>query len=371
MLAPSPAATESHGDHPARRRTGGRPGRWGSPDVPDRLRGLDHLAVAAEQHEPVERPGEPPVVGDRDHRPVERRSAPPRSASARGQVEVVGRLVEQQQRRPGQLQQQHQEPGLLPAGEGAEALVALRRPARTGDSAAIASCRCSPARCSSPRQRISTSVLSDQLGPVVGLREVPGPHPGAEPGRPVVRDRGERRPVDRRVRRRPGRCRPGPAAAGSATCRCRWRRAPPPGRRTRSPGRTGRSGPSSSSCSQMTARLPVRPPRSRIRMSWSFGGSWRRPGLLELAQPGLRGLVPRGHARRCRPPSACTSAPARLQLLVLLVPAAAQLVEPLVPGHPGLVPGRRSRPGAPTRVPPSTATTRSAVWASSSRSCET
>ena len=60
------------GDHPVDRAEAGRPGRRGSPHVPDRLRGLHHLAVAPEQHEPVEGAGEPAVVGDRDHRPLER-----------------------------------------------------------------------------------------------------------------------------------------------------------------------------------------------------------------------------------------------------------------------------------------------------------
>src|SRR5215469_2423472 len=40
-------------------------------------------------------------------------------------VEVVGRLVEQQQRRPGQLEQQYLEPRLLPARQRAERLITL------------------------------------------------------------------------------------------------------------------------------------------------------------------------------------------------------------------------------------------------------
>ena len=50
-----------------------------------------------------------------------------------------------------------------------------------------------------------------------------------------------------------------------------------PSTATRSPNHTSRSNgnvsPSSSSCSQITARLPVRPPRSRIRTFWSRGDS--------------------------------------------------------------------------------------------------
>ena len=158
------------------------------------------------------------------------------------------------------------------------------RPARSGTSTFIAVVA-GPARrgASSPRQRISTSVFADQLRPVVGLREVARAAPG-RPSRatPSCATGASGGAVDRRRAPGPGRCRRGPAAAGSATCRCRWRRAPPPGRRTRSPGRTGRSGPSSSSCSQMTARLPVRPPRSRIRMSWSFGGTGGGPASSNL-----------------------------------------------------------------------------------------
>ncbi len=75
-----------------------------------------------------------------------------------------------------------------------------------------------------------------------------------------------------------------------------------PSTATRSPYQTSRSkgciSPVSSRFSQITARLPVRPPRSRMRMSWSLGASsggpassnrrsrvsaaWRREAMAEL-----------------------------------------------------------------------------------------
>src|SRR5688500_17730840 len=94
--------------------------------LPDGAGGLGHLAIAREPHEPVEGAREPAVVCDRDHRALER-GQPVLERLGGRQVEVVGRLVEQQQRRAGQLQQQDEEPRLLAAGQRAELLVALRR----------------------------------------------------------------------------------------------------------------------------------------------------------------------------------------------------------------------------------------------------
>src|SRR5690606_18279811 len=90
--------------------------------VPDRLRGLHHLTVGPHQQEPVEGAGEPAVVGHRQHRAVEP-GQPFLQRLGRGQVEVVGRLVQKQQGGTGELQQQDQESCLLAAGEEREPLV--------------------------------------------------------------------------------------------------------------------------------------------------------------------------------------------------------------------------------------------------------
>ena len=68
----------------------------------------------AEHEEPIERPREPAVVRDGEHGALE---AVQRLLErfGRDEVEVVGRLVQQQQRRARQLEQQDLEPRLLPA----------------------------------------------------------------------------------------------------------------------------------------------------------------------------------------------------------------------------------------------------------------
>jgi len=61
-------------------------------------------------------------VRDRDDRAVER-FEPLLERVSRVQVEVVGRLVEQQHRRAAQLEQEDLEPSLLPAGQRVEGLL--------------------------------------------------------------------------------------------------------------------------------------------------------------------------------------------------------------------------------------------------------
>src|SRR5664280_287106 len=89
--------------------------------LPDRLGRVQHRAVGAEHEEAVETAGEPPVVGDRDHGALEGRQGG-LQRFGRMQVEAVGRLVEQQQRRAGQLEQKDLQPRLLSSGEGVERL---------------------------------------------------------------------------------------------------------------------------------------------------------------------------------------------------------------------------------------------------------
>ena len=215
------------------RRSAGPPHPAG---VPHRLGRLDDLAVGAEHEEPVEPAREPAVVGHREHRALER-GEPGLQRLGRVQVEVVGRLVEQQQRRAAELEQQDLEPGLLPAGQrvvrllgGRDELVAVQAP-----------CSPPPARCRTDGRRRGAG------SPAASVRRARGgcgsartsPAARATRGRPGrCARRGRRR--RRRPARAPGRgpSRPRPAAAGSATCRSRWTRAPRPARRTTPRGRT-------------------------------------------------------------------------------------------------------------------------------------
>ncbi len=126
-----------------------------------------------------------------------------------------------------------------------------------------------------------------------------------------------------------------------------------PSTATRSPYQTSRSkgfiSPVSSSCSQTTARLPVRPPFRRIFTCCSRGLRRRRAGLLELAEPGLRGLVLRRQAVVVLRLD-LVAEHERLELGVLLVPSPAQLLEPEEPLSPGLVVGREATGVRPDRV---------------------
>src|SRR6516164_6322563 len=84
----------------------------GSPDpclVPYRLGGLADLAVGAEDQEPVEGAREPAIVGDREDRALVGLKAGLQRLG-RLQVQVVGRLVEQQRRRAFKFQKQDLEP---------------------------------------------------------------------------------------------------------------------------------------------------------------------------------------------------------------------------------------------------------------------
>ena len=151
--------------------------------APDWLGGLADVAVGREDQEPLERPCEPAVVGHREHRALVGLQALLQRLGAR-QVEVVGRLVEQQQRRAGQLEQQDLQPGLLAAGQGAERLpgahvqlIAGQRGHRLVD-----------------QQRVLGHQDLDrgppgQVRPGVGLREEARYDPGAQPRLPLVRHR--------------------------------------------------------------------------------------------------------------------------------------------------------------------------------------
>ena len=153
--------------------------RWSL--VPGRLGGLADVAVGREDQEPLERPCEPAVVGHREHRALVGLQALLQRLGAR-QVEVVGRLVEQQQRRAGQLEQQDLKPGLLPAGQADEALPRARLQFIAGQR-----------RHGLPdEQRVLGHEdlergAAGQVGPGVRLREQAGYDPGAQPRLPLVR----------------------------------------------------------------------------------------------------------------------------------------------------------------------------------------
>src|SRR5712664_2887399 len=85
-----------------------------TPGVPHRLGSLVYLARLAEHEEPVERLGEPAVVRDRKDGSRVAFQTLLQGLRTR-EVEIVGWLVEQQQRRPGQLKEQDLQPCLLAA----------------------------------------------------------------------------------------------------------------------------------------------------------------------------------------------------------------------------------------------------------------
>ena len=94
--------------------------------MPAGFSGLDHAAIGLEDQVPVEAPREPAIVGDgEDGAGVPGKAVLQRLR--RDDVEVVGRLVQQQQRGAGQLQQQDLEARLLPSRELVQALLASVR----------------------------------------------------------------------------------------------------------------------------------------------------------------------------------------------------------------------------------------------------
>src|SRR5690606_28594881 len=179
-----------------------------------------------------------------------------------------------------------------------------------------------------------------EFGPVVGLREVTWPHPRTEAGDAAVSHRLERGAVDGLMLRvRVG------AAAREQPQEMRLARAvrPEHGDAVAVPDleveRVGqilelqlladhRSLPRTATGEAHPDVLFL---RSQLR--WA--------GLLEPAQPGLRGLVAGGHAVVVGG-LLLVHGDEVLELLVLLVPATALLVQPLVPCLAGRVPGREA-----------------------------
>jgi hypothetical protein len=90
--------------------------------IPYRLCRLINAAVAAEDQVSVQATRELPIVGGGDHCALE--GIEPLLQRLGGlQVEIVGRLVEEQQRRTAQLQQQNLEAGLLTSRQRLESLL--------------------------------------------------------------------------------------------------------------------------------------------------------------------------------------------------------------------------------------------------------
>src|SRR4051812_24806845 len=174
--------------YPAPRRRGARHGSPG-PDysrlLPHRLRRLLNPPVRPQNQEPVEPASEPAVMGDRQHRALERREAVLQRLGG-VQVEVVRGLVEQQQRRATELQQQDLEPRLLPTGQRLEHLLT-----GTSELVTVQGTRSLVAR--QPVTVLVTAVQDLQQRPadegrvLVRLREPAGPYPRAEPRRALVR----------------------------------------------------------------------------------------------------------------------------------------------------------------------------------------
>src|SRR5262249_8537213 len=110
-------------DHAARYETLRRPSTRPvhSARIPDRLGCLVYLTRLPEHDEPVARPRAPAVLG---HSPNGPRIAfqPLLQRLGAGEVQIIGRLVEQKQRRPGKLEQQDLQPRLLTARQGGKTL---------------------------------------------------------------------------------------------------------------------------------------------------------------------------------------------------------------------------------------------------------
>ena len=272
-------------------------------------------AVGAVHQEPVEAAGEPAVVGDGEDGALERLEAVLERLGGL-HVEVVGGLVEQQQRRAGELEQQDLEPGLLAAARATRTSARRRARARSGRAPGPPARGPCPSRPSapSPRCRISSRVRPMQLGVLVGLHEPARPHAGAQLGPAGVADRLRPAPRPPAGARRRGRCRRRRAAAGSGTCPSRCCRARPPARRTRPRGRTGCIRPVSSRSSQTTARLPVRPPLSRIVTCCSRGCSVGGPASSNLRSRVWAAWYCDWPCRRCTPPSCLYSSTSALSL---------------------------------------------------------
>src|SRR4051794_28693155 len=147
--------------------------------VEDGLGGLVDPAVGAEDHEPVEGPGEPAVVGDGENGALERGERLLQGLG-REDVEVVGRLVEQEERRAGELEQQDLEPRLLAPRHRPERLLSLvGEPVAAQRRHRPAPVDARAARLAVPEQVHGRAVVPFRMG--VGLGEEPRDDARPEP----------------------------------------------------------------------------------------------------------------------------------------------------------------------------------------------
>ena len=180
-----------------------------------------HLAVGHQPQPVGHQFDQMRIVGDQHHRALEVGQRP-HQRLARIDVEMVARLVEDQQLRRLAGGQRQQQPRFF-----APRQVGHRVSARSASSPNRASCARTCAR-SGARQR-PRHVLDR------GLRRRPAPPPGAgRNNRPAAAGRAAPRPASERAGRR--------SAWPASTCRCRWRRAARCGRPCRSAARA-RSAP--------------------------------------------------------------------------------------------------------------------------------
>ena len=320
------------------------------PLVPHRTVGLVDRAVRAVHQEPVEAAGEPAVVGHRDHGAVEGLQALLQRLG-RLHVEVVGRLVEQQQRRARTAPAAGS--GSAPAGRRRATRSAARRraPARSGPAPGTppraASRSGARRRGAGPRAACARSARgargSARTSPGGPGRRA-GPSPGAAPARSTTSPTGS--------------CSLSGRVPPAASSRRKWDLPEPfePSTATRSPYQTSRSnGCIRLPCPGLAELEPLADhralagaaalePHLDLLLARLLGG---RAGLLELPQPGLGGLVAGRHPVVVRG-LLLVHQHQRLELGVLLVPAPAQLLEAGEPVAAGPGGRTRTRPGAST-----------------------
>ena len=257
--------------------------------VPDRLGRLVDPAVGAEDQEPVERPREPAVVGDRQHGAVEAVQARPRAP----------------RRWPGRG---------CPSARRAAA--AWPRPARAaGSGTAPAGRRRACRRSARPARRARSGRSAPMAGPMLQRARAPRARP-AGCGRPARGARGSgrsaRAPPGRRASTRRW-CATGPPA--SSRRKCDLPEPLLPSTATRSPYKTSRS----NGCISPVSSSPVAddralagPPAGQphpdvLRLGRAPAAG---PASSNFAQPGLHGLVAVRHVRARSRPAAAGCAPA-------------------------------------------------------------
>ena len=239
-------------------------------------------------------------------------------------VEVVGRLVEQEERRPGQLEQQDLEARLLPAGQRLEGLLPrVRELVAVEDPAGRLAAQARPVIVAAVEDRQQGA--ADELGVLMGLDEPPRAHPRSEPRPAGVRHGRDDRLADRQV------VHLGVAATGGEQPQ-EVRLARAVGAEHRDPfavpdleveglHEPGELEPLADD-GALAGAAAVQPHRHPL-LAWLLGG-W--PVGLEALQPGPRRLVAGGHVGVVLG-FLLVHEHERLELGVLLVPPLAQLLE--------------------------------------------